>query len=132
MMALAPLATTEAEQQRLAAVQALVHSGASGVEGLLAMLDDASWAVRRGVVAALAQLGALSVAPLCSTLRTRRDSEARISAAVDALVLTEVDVLSEVEELARDADPAVAADAAQILGRRGQARAAPILTSLVT
>lgn len=126
------LALTDAEQRRLSAAHALAKSGASGVEGLLSMLDDASWAVRRGVVAALAELGEISVGPLCATLRTRRDSEARISAAVDALVQTPADVLSEVAALARGSDPAPAADAAQILGRRQQARAAPILTALVT
>ncbi|HKO93495.1 MAG TPA: HEAT repeat domain-containing protein, partial [Polyangiaceae bacterium] len=90
-----PLALTEAEQQRLAEVRRLAQAGAAGVLPLLAMLSDGSWSVRRAVVGALAELGPSSVAPLCSTLRQERDNEARISAAVDALVQNTADVLSE-------------------------------------
>src|SRR5262245_45510484 len=114
------LALTPAEQLRLAEVQRLAQNGDAGVGGLLPMLTDGSWAVRRAVVAALAELGSGSVGPLCATLRTQRDSEARIAATVDALVQNRADVLHEVAELSRDADPAIAADAAQILGRRRQ------------
>jgi len=127
-----PLALTEAEQQRLAQAQRLAKAGAAGVPALLGMLSDGSWAVRRAVVGALAEQGASSVAGLCTTLRTQRDDEARIAAAVDALVQNTAEVLSEVSALARAANPAVAADAAQILGRRRQPSAVPILTALVT
>jgi len=132
MNARASLALTPAEQERLARVQRLGQTGRAGVEGLLAFLNDPSWAVRRAVVAALAEQGEASVRPLCDLLRTQRDDEARISAAVDALVQTAADLLGEVALLARDADPAVAADAAQILGRRRNPQAVPILTALVT
>jgi HEAT repeat protein len=132
MNARASLALTPAEQERLEQVQRLGRSGPAGVGGLLEFLNDPSWAVRRAVVAALAELGAASVGPLCALLRTQRDDEARISAAVDALVQTEAEVLEELAALARDAEPAVAADAAQILGRRRQPRAISILTGLVT
>lgn len=128
----APLALTAGENQRLADVRRLKHSGAAAVEALLSMLGDASWAVRRAVVAALAELGAESAPRLCETLRLQRDSETRIAAAVDALVQNGADVVSELAGLAGDANPAVAADAAQILGRRAQARGVPILTALVS
>ncbi|MEO8179606.1 MAG: HEAT repeat domain-containing protein [Deltaproteobacteria bacterium] len=128
----ASLALTPAEQERLGQVRSFGQAGPAGIESLLALLSEPSWAVRRAVVAALAELGAASVGPLCAILRTERDDEARISAAVDALVQNEVEVLGEVAALARDAEPAVAADAAQILGRRRQPRAVPILTALVT
>jgi len=126
-----PLALTEAEQQRLAEARRLAALGATGLTGLLAMLSDASWAVRRAVVAALAELGDASTGALCVSLRTQRDDEARISAVVDALVSSPAEVLAEVSVLARDPDPAIAADAAQILGRRRHARGVPILTALV-
>ena len=126
------LALTEAEQQRLAEAQRLAQAGDAGVPGLLSMLNDGSWAVRRAVVGALAELGASSVASLCETLRTQRGDEARVAATVDALVQNSADVLREVAALAGDANPAVVADAAQILGRRRQPSAVPILTPLVT
>jgi HEAT repeat protein len=132
MSARPSLALTPAEQQRLVEAQRLAQSGAGGVDSLLSMLNDASWAVRRAVVGALAELGPFSVGPLCATLRTQRDQEARIAATVDALVQNRADVLQEVSELARHADPAVAADAAQILGRRRHSGAVPILSGLVT
>jgi HEAT repeat protein len=131
MSARAALALTEAEQQRLADAQRLAQAGAAGVPGLLPMLNESSWAVRRAVVAALAEQGASSVGPLCATLRSQRDDEARIAATVDALVQNTADVLPEMTALAGDANPAVVADAAQILGRRRQPSAIPILTPLV-
>lgn len=131
MTEVAPLALTEGEAQRLEDVRRLSQSGAPALEDLLGMLSDPSWAVRRAVVAALAQLGPASSGRLCDTLRTRRDSETRISAAVDALVLSGADILNELAGLAGDPDAAVAADAAQILGRRAETRGVPILTALV-
>jgi HEAT repeat protein len=128
----AALALTPAEQQRLARVEELARAGAAGVEGLLQGLGDTSWGVRRAVVAALAQIGAPAVGPLCAALRSLRDDEARIAAAVDSLVQMDADVWTEVALLARDADPAVVADAAQILGRRRSARGVPTLAQLAT
>ncbi len=124
------LALTPVEQARLASVRDLVAAGPEGVGGLLAMLDDPSWPVRREVVAALALLGDASAGKLCEALRTERASEARISATVDALVQTGADVLELLVPLARDADPAIVADVAQVLGRRGQTRGIPLLITL--
>src|SRR6185295_18652703 len=68
----------------------------------------------------------------CAGLRTQRGDEALIAATVDALVQNTADVLREVAALTGDANPAVVADAAQILGRRRQPGAVPVLTALVT
>jgi HEAT repeat protein len=125
------IALTQAEQQRIAEVHRLVRSTPAGVAALLEMLVDSSWSVRREVVWGLAELGALAAGPLCDLLRTRRDNEARIAAAVDALVASSADVLDDVSRLARDKDPAVVADAAQILGRRLSSKAVPVLAGLV-
>lgn len=120
------------EQARATRADALAASGAPGVQELVQMLDDPSWTVRRSVVANLAALGDLAVAPLCQTLIHHRDNEARIAAAVDALVASRSDhtVKTVEEQLARHADPAIVADAAQILGRRRQPEGIPTLVAL--
>jgi HEAT repeat protein len=126
------LALTPAELHRIADVTRLAQSGSTEDLGkLLDMLTDPSWTVRREVVAALGRMGKPSVLPLADLLRNRRDNETRIAAAVDALVASGDDVFAEVSELAADADPAIVADAAQILGRRRSGMAVPLLASLV-
>ena len=80
---------TEAEQRRVSQVQSADLAGSVRVGFLVDMLADPSWVVRRAVIEALATLGGASVEPLCAALRFRRDNEARIAAAVDALVLIE-------------------------------------------
>lgn len=119
------------EQARAARADALAASGEGGVQELVQMLDDPSWTVRRSVVANLAALGDVAVSRLCQTLIDRRDNEARIAAAVDALVSSrgETTVRAVVEQLAPHPDPAIVADAAQILGRRRQPEAIPTLVS---
>jgi HEAT repeat protein len=126
------LALAAADRRRLAEVEQLVQAGASGFAGLLALLSESSWAVRREVVAALALLGEVSAGPLCRALATERDNEARIAAIVDSLVLNSADLLAQLRELARTPNPAVVADAALILGRRRDRRAIPILAPLVS
>ncbi|WP_437680836.1 HEAT repeat domain-containing protein [Sorangium sp. So ce131] len=126
------LAVSEAERQRVAEVDRLAASGRAGVPALIEMLADPSWAVRRGVVASLAALGDAAVEPLCACLRARRDSEARVAATVDALVASLGDVDDAVLALTGDPNPAIVADAAQILGRRTCARAVPRLAELTS
>ncbi len=116
------------EAQRVEQVDRLAASG--DVEALAAALDDASWKVRRSVVAALAAQGDAAVGPLCEVLRQRRDDEARLAAAVDALSLSTGDPFQAVAGLTRDPNPAVVADAAQILGRRRDPVAVPSLVQL--
>ena len=95
------------------------------------MLDEPSWKVRRKVVEFLAAAGAPAMEPLCELLRTRRDNEARIAAAVDALsISTSVDD-TPIWRLAKQREAAVAADAAQILGRRRQSDSVPLLVLLM-
>lgn len=126
-----PFALSDAERRRAEEVDRLAALGALGLARLLEMLADASWTVRRSVVASLASLGDAAVGPLCDVLRARRDDEARIAAAVDALVASSADVGPSVLALSYDADPAVVADAAQILGRRRTGSATVRLAELV-
>ena len=126
------VALSPEEAQRLARVDALCSAGGDPVPPLVAMLDDTSWAVRRGVVSALASLGDAGVGPLCEVLRTHRDDEARIAAAVDALAASTGGTADErVAELVYDPNPAVISDAAQILGRR-RASASIALTATLS
>jgi HEAT repeat protein len=124
------MALSGEDAQRLERVEALAALGAGGLPQLLELLGDPSWAVRREVVSALASLGADAAGPLCRVLVTRRDDEARLAAAVDALVASSADVTDEVERLSTAEDPHVVCDAAQILGRRRTGRAVPLLTRL--
>lgn len=124
-------AVTPEELIRIQEVDRLVTEGAQGVAPLLDRLDDPSWVVRRAVVAGLASLGNESLRPLTELLRSRRDDEARIAATVDALVASLGDAEEEVESLASDDNPAVVADAAQILGRRRATGSVPTLVRLL-
>jgi HEAT repeat protein len=124
------LSLSAADRQRLSEAEALARQGAAGVAALVQRLDDPSWAVRRGVVAALAGLGDLAVQPLCEVLRTGRANEARIAAAVDALSASTGNAEAAVAELVDHPDAAVVYDAAQVLGRRRSAEAAPLLARL--
>lgn len=125
-------ALTEAERGRIEQVDRLVAVGARGVRDLIASLSDPSWTVRRAVVAGLASLGDEAVEPLCAFLREDRTSESAIAAAVDALSTSMgSDVTARIVELSKDVNPAVVADAAQILGRRRAADASAVLAKLV-
>lgn len=104
---------------------------APGVSNLLSELANPSWTVRRVVVATLAELGDIVAEPLCELLRTLRDNEARIAAAVDALsASTGAGVDNAVLTLTESLEPAVITDAAHILGRRRSAAAIPTLARL--
>jgi len=120
---------TAAERGRIDRLQALVASGAPGLADVLAMLIDPSWAVRREVIAALGQLGELSLAALCASLIRERDDETRIAATVDSLVASTGDVDACLRRVV-GAPPAVLADVAQILGRRRSPGSVPALAEL--
>ncbi len=125
-------ALTPEDRSRLDRVDQLSSLDAEAVPELVQMLTDSSWVVRRAVVAALACMGNPAVDALIELLRTRRDHEGRIAAAVDALVASNGDVEPRVaERLVRDADPAVVADGAQILGRRRSIGSVPVLAELI-
>jgi HEAT repeat protein len=121
---------TEPEQIRVDATKQLANRGAPGISELVNMLSDPSWVVRRIVVESLASLGDLAVDALCFELKNKRQTEARIAATVDALVGSTGDVEASVAKLANDPDPAIAADVAQILGRRRKQSSTPILIQL--
>ncbi len=127
-----PVTLTDAERRRVDQVDVLVSRGPSGVEALLAMLDDPSWTVRRAVTSSLATLGDDAVAPLCNWLVECRTTEAGIAAAMDALVASmSRQVPAVVIELLCQQRPAVVADAAVILGRCRARAAVPALASLL-
>ena len=111
------------ELRRIEHVDRLVAGGGDGVQGLLAMLDDPSWSVRRAVVAALAAAGTSAVAPLVDVLRTRRDDEARIAATVDALSALAGDCDARAGRPDGWRPAAVLADVAQTWGGVAPARA---------
>ena len=122
---------TSEEATRVDRIDHLVASGLDATDELVVMLTDRSWAVRRAVVSALAALGAAAVPALCRARVGARDDEARIAAAVDALVASiGAGVDDAVAGLAGDANPAVVADVAQILGRRRTSNAVPLLVEL--
>ncbi|HTU63920.1 MAG TPA: HEAT repeat domain-containing protein, partial [Polyangiales bacterium] len=103
------------------------------VPRLVALLGEPRWNVRREVVAALGVLGELALPTLCETLQRDRASETRIAATVDALVVCAGDVESALFTLTPNIvdQPAVAADVAQILGRRRNARSVTVLITLL-
>jgi HEAT repeat protein len=116
---------------RVAHLAQLARSDAAGVQGLLALLEERSWSLRREVVAALAALGEVSLAALCHSLEHERSSETRIAATVDTLAASSADVERALLPLAASQQPAVAADVAQVLGRRRNARSVPTLIRLL-
>jgi HEAT repeat protein len=125
------VALSEAELMKLAAVDRAVIIGAEGVLALVAMLTEPSWVVRRSVVRGLAAMGDAAVPALLEVLRSQRDDEARIAAAVEALAISSGNVDEEMLLLARHADPAVVCDAVQVMGRRRSGAAVPLLRELV-
>ena len=125
-----PSVMTAAESRRAERVLEHAQRGADGVHDLLEMLVDPSWAVRRRVIQALAQMGEDAVVPLIEALRTRRDDETRIAATVDALSESVAAAEAAVIGLTQDENNAVVADGAQILGRRREASAVPRLAEL--
>lgn len=104
--------------------------GAAGVTTLLDMLGEPSWAIRREVIAALAVQGDLALPDLLSVLEVRRDNETVNAAAMDAIAASSGDPTAGLLKLADHQDPAVAADATQLLGRRGARAAIPQLARL--
>ncbi len=119
---------TAAEHRDVDQIDRLVALGTSGVDELLASMSNPSWTVRRASIAALAALGDDAVAPLCRWLCDRRTEEHAIAAAIDALVAS-VGASTNIAVLALLADPrpVIAADAAQILGRRRASEAGSAL-----
>lgn len=122
---------TESEQLRVNQVVKFEALGEEGIPALIEMLGDASWVVRRAVVESLSNMGNAAVTLLCHELKNHRTNEARIAATVDALVGSRGASEICVSALADDSDPAIAADVAQILGRRRHQSATPTLIKLI-
>lgn len=104
--------------------------GSSGVPVLLDMLGEPSWGIRREVIAALAVLGDHAGPGLLRVLESRRDDETVNAAAMDAIAASSGDLTEGLLKLVDHPDPAVAADATQLLGRRGARAAIPQLARL--
>jgi HEAT repeat protein len=129
-MSVQRLTVSEEDAERIRDVERLVREGR--VEMLVARLVDRSWAVRRSVVAGLAQLGERAVPALWRALAAQRDHEGRIAALVDALVASRGDADRGAEWLiARGAPAPLHCDAAQVLGRRRTRHAVPLLERLL-
>lgn len=122
---------SDVERARLEHVAALAGAGERGVAELIALLDEPSWNVRRAVVAALAQLGEAALPALFRELREARSNETRIAANVDALATSVGDVEALLIAGVASASEALAADIAQILGRRRSARSIATLVGLL-
>ncbi|HYQ44671.1 MAG TPA: HEAT repeat domain-containing protein [Polyangiaceae bacterium] len=118
------------ERERLQHVAELAGAGLSTLPELVSELVDASWAVRRAVVASLAAAEPAAMPLLLGSLRSSREDEAKIAGLVDALSATANPIDELVLQLAEDHNVAVVCDAAQILGRRESARAVPKLKEL--
>jgi len=125
------LTLSDEDALRVRAVEVLVAHGPAAVPDLLERLTDPSWAVRRSVVAGLAQLGDAAVAPLVHILEQRRDDETCMAAAVDALAASRGRAEEAVLALIGAATPPpLLCDVAHVLGRRKASRALPVLVSL--
>jgi HEAT repeat protein len=122
---------TEAERARAAWVAELAQRGAESIPTLIRQLDDRSWIVRRCVVSALAAFGDEAILPLCESLRTLRDDEARVAATVDTLSASRGAPEAALVDLLACDDLAVVCDGLQILGRRRSADAVPAVAALV-
>ncbi len=129
-MSIPSVRMSEAEAERVGRVRQLGHLGDQSVDTLVDQLDDSSWVVRRAVIEELSRLGNATVKPLCDALRQRRDNESRLAAIVDTLAASTTEVDNPMLELTRDPNPAVVADAAQVLGRRRSKRATSRLAEL--
>lgn len=114
-------------------LERLRRLGAAGVPELVLLLGRPNWAERRQVVAELATLGECAVAPLCAVLTGDRVDEAKNAATMDALSASTGDPAPLLLRLAAEHEkPAILADAVQILGRRRERQAIPILAKLAT
>ena len=127
-----PLVLSSADRELIGEVDSLMAQGADRVGELITLLSTRSWAVRRAVVAALAILGDRAVPALCRGLLSHRDDEARLAALVDALSASRGDPAAPMLRILDDpgSTPPLICDAAQVLGRRKSAAAAPALERL--
>ena len=111
--AASPLPSPEGQVEAMARVPELRTRAVAGVQGLVALLAQPAWTVRRAVVAALAEVEPAAVALLCEALRTSRDNESKLAGIVDALSQTQNDVSDPLLALTFDANVAVVCDAVQ-------------------
>ena len=127
----ASIAVSERERGRLEHVTRLAAAGGVGIAELIALLEDPSWSVRRAVIAALARIGDPALEVLMLELRDQRSDETRIAATVDVLATSAGDVESLLIANVSGAHAPLAADIAQILGRRRNTRSVPTLVRLL-
>jgi len=118
------------DQDAIARTQQLAALGADGVAGLLALFGHRSWAVRRGVVAALSRGDSRSLLALTRALVESREHEPTLAGIVDALSAASAEASPLVSELLGSSEPAVLCDAIQIAGRRQERACLPRLIEL--
>jgi HEAT repeat protein len=121
---------SDAERERTERIDQLVVR--ADVDGLIASVSDSSWTVRRAAVAGLASLGDTAVPQLRMWLCDKRTGETEIAAVVDSLVASSgASIDPAMIELLAHPRPDIAADAAQILGRRRASSGVPALCRAV-
>jgi HEAT repeat protein len=121
---------SEGERQRIERIDLLIASGEARAGDLIVQLADPSWTVRRAVVSALAALGDQAIGPLVERLTHDRGDETVLAAVVEALVASTGDVEPALARLCAHRHPPVLADVAQVLGRRRNPAAVPLLQAL--
>jgi HEAT repeat protein len=124
---------TPPERARIDDIETLARAGSGSMAALVERLDDPSWAVRRVAVSALSRAGDIALIPLRDILLHRRDNEARIAAACDALVASQGDAdACALAVIQSGASSAVLCDMASILGRRRSTGAVAVLADLAS
>lgn len=122
--------TSASDQVILAQIAALAAQGESGLSQLLGLFQHRSWAVRRGVVAALASADTASIKRLTDVLARERAHEPTIAGIVDALCAAPPSADALMRTLLSASAVAVLCDGAQIVGRRRDRAAVPRLIEL--
>jgi HEAT repeat protein len=125
------IAPSPAEAERIARANAAAAGGGEGIAALVQQLGDPSWVVRRIVIRLLADLGEPAVPALLTGLVEARDDENRVAALVDVLAATSAAVDDRITKLCAHSNPAIVADAADLLGRRRARAGVTILRELV-
>lgn len=125
------IAPTPEEAERIARAHAAAMNGGDGVVALVNQLGDPSWVVRRTAIRLLADAGEAAAPTLLSALASSREDENRIAALVDALAATNAAVDDRLARLCEHSNPAVVADAADLLGRRRARGGVTVLRRLV-
>src|ERR1044071_6757829 len=112
------------EAARLSAAQTLSDEASLDTTPLLDALSDESWRVRRAAVKGVSQHAAPeAIAALVSLVVKNHHNPSLLNSALQVLAASEVDTLSPLLELLKDAEPDLRMQAALALGEQGSDRA---------